>query len=303
MRRYAFFPGCMIPSRFPQFEASSLKVLKALGVELERIEGWSCCPEPLSMQTMSKETWYTVAARNISLAEEKGLDILTLCNGCNETLFEVNKELKADNKLKQKVNRNLNEIGRTFRGNISVKSFFRVLYEDVGPEEIKKHVKSPLKNTKVAVHYGCHIIPELEDFDDVKNPQSLKRIINAIGGEVVAYPSEMTCCAAFARSISEHMSLEFVKEKIIDIGAAHAECIVVLCPYCFLQLDLGQILVSRRTAKRSEIPVLYLTQLIGFAMGFNPKEMGVDFHAIKTNGLARKMESTEIGSNNTSFTR
>jgi len=290
MRRYAFFPGCMIPSRFPQFEASSLKVLAELGIRLERIDGWTCCPEPLSMQTVSKETWYSVAARNISLAEEKGLDILTLCNGCNETLFEVNKELKANEKLRQEVNRNLKEIGRTFKGKISVKSILRVLYEDIGLEAIKKHVKAPLKKSKIALHYGCHIFPELEDFDDLKNPQSFKELVNALGGEVVTYPSEMTCCAAFARPISEDVSLDFVREKLEDMSAAGAECIVVLCPYCFLQLDLGQVILSRKLGRSFGIPVFYLSQLLGLAMGFSPREMGLDFHTVKAHDFARRME-------------
>jgi len=291
MKRYAFFPGCMIPSRFPQFEASSIKVLEKLGVELERIQGWTCCPEPLSMQTVSKETWYTVAARNIALAEERHLDILTICNGCNETLYEVNKELKQNDKLRQQINEELIKIGRTFKGEISVKSILRVLYEDIGLKEIKNHVKTPLKNVKVALHYGCHIFPELEDFDDVKNPQSLKKIVKALGAEVVTYPSEMMCCAAFARPISDDVSLEFAREKLDDMNAAGADCIVVLCPYCFLQLDLGQMICSRSHGRNYRMPVLYLSQLLGIAMDFSPNEMGLNFHAIKHESLAQKIST------------
>jgi len=288
MRKYAFFPGCMIPARFPQFEASSLKILEALDVKLERIDGWTCCPEPLSMQTLSKEMWYSVAARNICLAEEKGLDILTLCNGCNETLFEVNKELKENEKLRQTVNENLKETGRSFKGTVSVKSILRVLYEDVGLDEISKHVKIPFKGVKVGVHYGCHIFPELRDFDDEQNPTSLKELVRTLGAEVVDYPSEMTCCAAFARPINEEVSLEFVEEKLDDIKAVGADCIVVLCPYCFLQLDLGQVIISRKSKKDYGIPVVYFSQLLGLAMGFSPKEMGLDFHMNKVENLSQK---------------
>jgi heterodisulfide reductase subunit B len=291
MRKYAFFPGCMIPSRFPQFEASSLKVLEKLGIELERIQGWTCCPEPLSMQTVSKETWYAVAARNISLAEERHLDILTICNGCNETMFEVNKELKQDDNLRRKINYQLKKIGRTFKGEVSVKSILRVLSEDVGLNEIRNHVKIPLNNVKVAVHYGCHIFPELEDFDDMKKPQSLQKIVGALGAEVVTYSSEMACCAAFARPINEEVSLEFAREKLDDMNAAGADCIVVLCPYCFLQLDLGQMLCSRNFGRNYRMPVFYLSQLMGIAMGFSPNEMGLNFHAIKPENIAQKIRA------------
>lgn len=281
MKKYAFFPGCLIPARFPQFEASSVKVLEKLGVILERIDGWTCCPEPTSMQVVNKETWYAVAARNICLAEERGLDILTLCNGCNETLFEVNRDLKTDGKLRMKVNEVLGKINRKFEGKIAIKSILRVLYEDIGLDGIRKHVEAPFENAKVAVHYGCHILPELEDFDDIKNPRSLKELVGVLGAEAVAYPSEMTCCAAFARPINEDFALEFVKEKLNDIANAEAEYLVVLCPYCFLQFDVGQAVLARNLHRNFKIPVLYYPQLLGLAMGFEPRQMGLEFHAIK----------------------
>lgn len=288
-RKYAFFPGCMIPARFPQFEASALKVLKVLDIELEKISGWTCCPEPLSMQTLNKEMWYSVAARNISLAESEGLDILTLCNGCNDTLFEANKSLKADETLRRNVNRNLREIGRSFEGKIAVKSVLRVLYEDIGVEEIKRHVKVPLRGAKVAVHYGCHMFPELEEFDDIKHPHSLKDLVHALGAEVVSYPSEMVCCAAFARPINEDLSLEFVKKKLEDLANASAECLVVMCPYCFLQLDLGQVTISRKSSRNYNIPIVYYTQLLGLAMGFSPREMGLHYHMTKIDNFAERI--------------
>lgn len=293
IKKYAFFPGCTIPARFPQFEASSLKVLEALGISLERMSGFTCCPEPLSMQMLNKDMWYSVAARNISLAESKGLDILTLCNGCNETLFEANKDLKADERLRRNINRNLKEIGKSFKGKIAVKSILRVLYEDIGADEIGKHVKVSLKGAKIAVHYGCHIFPELEDFDDAKDPRSLKELVSALGAEVVSYPSEMTCCAAFARPINEDVSLEFAEIKLRDLANVGAECLVVMCPYCFLQFDLGQIMISRKWNKNYKIPVVYCSQLIGLAMGFSTREMGLDFHMVKIDDFAKKIGAVD----------
>lgn len=279
----------MIPARFPQFEASALKVLKALDIVLEKISGWTCCPEPLSMQTLNRNMWYSVAARNISLAESEGLDILTICNGCNETLFEANKKLKADETLRRSVNRNLREIGRSFEGKIAVKSVLRILYEDIGEEEIKRHVKIPLRGAKVGVHYGCHIFPELQEFDDIKDPHSLKDLVRALGAEVVSYNSEIVCCAAFARPINEDFSLEFVEKKLEDLTNAGAECLVVMCPYCFLQLDLGQAMISRKSKRNYKIPIVYYTQLLGLAMGFSPREMGFHYHLNKVDNFAERI--------------
>jgi heterodisulfide reductase subunit B len=279
----------MIPARFPQFEASTLKVLDALNVSLDRMSGCTCCPEPLSMQTLNKDMWYSVAARNISIAESKGLDILTVCNGCNETLFEANKDLKADRKLRLRINQNLKEIGKSFEGNVAVKSFLRVLYEDIGLDAVKKHVKVPLNDAKIAVHYGCHIFPELEDFDDAQDPHSLKDLVRALGANAVSYSGEMTCCAAFARPINEDVSLEFTEKKLRDIASVGAECLVVMCPYCFLQFDLGQVMISRKWNKTYNIPVVYCSQLVGLAMGFSPHEMGLHLHMVKVDDFAKKI--------------
>jgi heterodisulfide reductase subunit B len=279
----------MIPARFPQFEASSIKVLKALDVSLERISGLTCCPEPLSMKTLNREMWYSVAARNISLAESMGLDIMTVCNGCTETLFEANRDLKEDDKLRLRVNRNLREINMSFKGTIQVKSMLRVLCQDIGTREIRNHVKLPLSRTRVAVHYGCHIFPELSEFDDPMRPHSLQTIIHCIGGETVSYANEMTCCAAFARPINEDASLEFVKAKFEGLCDVRADCLVVICPYCFLQMDLGQMMLNRKSKSNFQIPVIYLSQLIGLTFGFNARDLGFDYHFVKVESFAKKI--------------
>jgi len=281
MKAYTLFPGCLISLRFPQFEVATIKVLKKLGVELKQLEDITCCPEPLSMQMLNLKSWYTIAARNICAAERVGNDLLTLCNGCNTTLFRVNKDLKINKELRDVVNKILKEVGKKFEGKIEVKSILRVLYEDIEPDLIRKHVESPLHGIKVAVHYGCHIFDELKEYDDIKNPKSLKHIITALGADVVSYKSETLCCAAFARSIDEDISIKAVDEKLSDLIDAGADCLVVICPYCFLQYDLGQIVMNRKLKKGFRIPVLYLTQLMGLAFGFTPYDMGLEFHKVK----------------------
>lgn len=290
MRSYALFPGCFISARFPHFESSTLKVLKELGFELKRLKGVTCCPEPVSMHMLNLKAWYTVAARNICLAEEAGLDILTFCNGCNATLFRVNQDLKAAEGLRREVNENLKRVGKKFEGKIAVKSILRVLFEEAGQSVIKVHVKNPLHNIKVAVHYGCHIFDEIKDFDDPKNPKSLKELVRVLGADVVSYPSEMLCCAAFARTIDKELALVVAEEKLNDLVDASADCLVVICPYCFLQYDLSQIILTGQSKKTFEIPILYYPQLLGLAMGFNARDMRLDFHKVKTTKLIQLIE-------------
>lgn len=290
MKKYALFSGCMISLRFPQFESSTVKVLKRFDIELRPLRNWTCCPEPVSMRILNPKAWYAIAARNICLAEKEGLDMVTLCSGCNTTLFRANKDLKADPELRAEVNEYLKDVGKRFEGDISVKSVLRILYQDVGPEEIKKLVKTSLNGIKVAVHYGCHIFDELKEYDDVRNPKSLEALVKALGASVVDYPSETLCCAGYARSISEEVSLRIAAEKLNDLINADTDCLTLICPYCFLQFDLGQIDISRKFRRNLQIPVLYYPQLLGLAMGFGAQDMGLQFHRVKTDGLIEKLE-------------
>jgi len=287
MKKYALFPGCLISSRLPHLESITLKVLEKLGIKVELLENVTCCPEMVSAKMVNVKAWYTIAARNICLAEEKGLDMLTLCNGCNATLFRVNEDLKRDAKLRLEVNRILKEVGRKFEGKISVKSLLRVLYQDVGQNEIKKYVRKPLHGFKVAVHYGCHIFDEIAHYDDIKKPKSLKDLVTALGADVISYSSEMLCCGGFALPLSEEISLKLAEEKLIDLVNVGADCLVVICPYCFLQYDTAQALLNERYNKNFEIPVLYYSQLLGVAMGLSYRDIGLEFHEIKSTKLAQ----------------
>ncbi|HSQ53131.1 MAG TPA: heterodisulfide reductase-related iron-sulfur binding cluster, partial [Acidobacteriota bacterium] len=155
MKSYAIFLGCTIPARQPNYELSARKTLEKLGVELVDLDNFTCCC-PAPIQSINLESSQAVAAYNICLAEEAGLDIVALCNGCFESLAMANTALKKDKKLKAHINEVLAKVGKEFKGTIEVKDFLQVLMEDIGLEKIKEKVTKPLSNLKVAPFYGCH---------------------------------------------------------------------------------------------------------------------------------------------------
>ncbi|MHA2326142.1 MAG: heterodisulfide reductase-related iron-sulfur binding cluster [Promethearchaeota archaeon] len=127
MTKFAYFAGCTIPYRVPFFETALRKVLPEFGLELIDLP-FACCPDPGGAQAFDSVTWHTLAARNLCLAEEQGLDIITACSGCFETLKIVNVHLQEDSKLKKEVNESLKEVGREYKGTIKVRHFADVLY-------------------------------------------------------------------------------------------------------------------------------------------------------------------------------
>lgn len=290
LAEYTLFPGCLISFRFPQFESSTTAVLKKLGIEITPLENLTCCPEPVAIRPLNRIAWYTIAARNISLAERKGRDLLTICNGCNGTLSRVNEDLKTDNELRKKVNENLKAIGMKFEGNITVKSILRLFCEDVGLDRIREKVEKPLRDIKVAVHYGCHILDEIKDYDDARNPKSLNSLVGILGAKVCSYPSQMLCCGSHISGyVDESLSHRLIMEKINDLIEVNADCLAVICPYCFLQYDLGQMILSKKLQRKNQIPILYYPQLLGLAMGFSAHDMGLELHKINADKLVQKL--------------
>jgi len=290
MKSYALFLGCTIPARQPNYELSARKALTKLGIKLVDLDDFTCCCPP-PIQSINLETSQAVAAYNICLAEEAGLDIVTLCNGCFESLAMANAALKKDEKLRAKVNGILSKAGKEFKGTIEVKHLLQVLIDDIGVECIKASVVKPLSTLKVAPFYGCHSLrpSELLQFDDSERPHILEDLIEALGAESVEYRDKLKCCGGLLRGISDELSLSLARDKIINTSKAGAECIATLCPFCFVALDIGQIQVKSKFNEVYDMPILHYSELLALALGVEPEELALRTHKIKTDKVLEKI--------------
>ncbi|MCZ2856476.1 MAG: CoB--CoM heterodisulfide reductase iron-sulfur subunit B family protein [Candidatus Bathyarchaeota archaeon] len=270
---YLIFLGCVIPYRISSYEISTRKVLDKLGVELVEMPEFNCCGFPLD--PINHDMMLTLAAQNLCLAEQQNLNIMTLCNGCFGTLNHVNKELKEDKKLREKVNVYLKEIGMEFEGTTKVKHLIHVLAENIGVERIKDAVQNPLNPLRVAQHSGCHIIRPAKyvGSDDPENPTVLKKLINVTGAECLNYLDEMECCGAPIIGVNEKLPLQLAREKLDHIRAVGAQALITVCPFCHMMYDLNQPRIEKTFNEKFGIPVLHYTQLLGLAMGFSPEEL------------------------------
>ena len=190
------FWGCMIPLKYPQMESAVRICMNNLGIELVEEIKFSCCPDPIYFKAGDKMKWMTLAARNLSLAEEQGLDIITLCSGCTSTLCEVNHHLKEDEKLREQINKNLATIGRKYEGKIKVRHLVTLLRDEVGLEKIRETVTHPLHDLKVAIHYGCHLLKpsSIMEVEDPLIPSILARLIEITGATPVDHEEYLKCC-------------------------------------------------------------------------------------------------------------
>lgn len=284
--KYLFFLGCVIPYRVPSYEISARKICERLGIELIDMPEFNCCGLPLD--SISHEMMLGLAARNLCLAEKQGLSIMTLCNGCAGTLRKVNKSLKEDKGLRERVNGYLKEIDMEFKGTTEVKHFIQVLAEDIGFEKVKEMVQKPFKNLKVAQHYGCHLLrPSKEvEFDDPEDPKVLKTLIEVTGAKCLDYVDETQCCGATISGISSEVPLQLTREKLNHIKEAGAQALISICPSCHLMYDVNQPRIERRFGEKIDLPVLHYPQLLALAAGISPNELAFNEHKV---GVSEKI--------------
>jgi len=300
--RYALFLGCAVPKFAPNLELSLRKVLENFGVELETLDGAGCCGFPIDLSTSDHKTVYAISAMNLALAEEKDLDLLTICNGCYETLKKAEITLKTRPKLRDEINKVLEKIGREYKGRTGVKHVLEVLWRDIGVEKIRSQVTNPLKGLKIATHYGCHLISHADDVNKLPSASRitgyLDEIVSALGGEVVEYSGKKLCCGNPLIIMNLRGSLEIAFKKLKSVSEAKADCLVTACSTCYYQFDQGQLLLRRimkGKEKMSPIPILYITELIGLSQGFSEKDLGLTLHRISLKSVLGKISSGSGG--------
>ncbi len=288
---YSFFLGCIIPNRYPMISTSIRDVFSELGAELLEMQGASCCPAPGVFRAFHIPTWELMAARNLSIAEELGVEPITGCNGCYGTLRDAWYEFQHNSKKKNEVNKLLAKVGREFKGTQEPKHVVQALYLDMGLDYLTDYIKYKFQDLKIAVHYGCHLVKPSEKRPwngKFENPTFIDEIVELTGAKSIPYKDKFMCCGAggAVRSAVKEVAADFTREKLMNIRNAGADIIVSCCPFCHLQFDIGQNEVNNfykdEIGEPFKIPVIYLTQLLGIAMGLNPIRLGLDrIHDLK----------------------
>jgi len=288
--KYLIFLGCAVPYRVSSYEISSRKVLDKLGVELVEMPEFNCCGLPLD--PVSHETMLILAARNLALAEQTGLSILTLCPGCAGTLKKVNKILKEDKALREQINSHLKESGLELKGSVETKHILQVLTEDVGLEKIKNAVARPLTMLKVAEHVGCHLLRpgSVIGFDEPENPQTLKKLIEVTGATCLDYMDETECCGAPSVGVSDKVALQLARHKLNHVKMVEAQALITICPFCHIMFDTNELRIERMFNETYRIPVLHYPQLLGLAMGMTPEELAFKELRVDTSKILQVIE-------------
>lgn len=280
MIKYALYTGCTIPYRLNSYEASTRRVMERLGVELIDLEHANCCG--YYVEHADKLAYLALAGRVIALAEDKGLDILSLCGGCTSALAKANKYLKEHEEERNTVNEVLADFDMAFEGKIRIVNSVNSFVEDIGLKEIKKHVYKPFNGLKLAAHYGCHLVKpsEVLQFEDPESPKSVDDLCAITGVTMVDYRDKYACCGAPVIATEQSLAVKIINNKLKNISEAGADATVTVCPYCHLMLDLMQLEAEDVYQTKYHLPALLHTQLLGLSMGMDAEEVGLSFNKV-----------------------
>jgi len=271
--KYAYYPGCSAHSTARDMHESSLAVARALGIELKELRGWTCCGATAAHQT-DRVLANSLAAANLLLARGSGLDMVVNCAACYNRTKTANHEISHSPDMRIRVG---DALGHDYDGSVPVRHFVEVLLEDVGLEKLRRSFKTSLRGLKVACYYGCFLVRphEVTGFDDPENPTSLDRLVTAMGGESLDWPTKVECCGGGLNLTRTDVTVKLSGAIIEMAKASGADGIAVACPMCQTSLDLRQRDIEKKTGQRFNMPVFYITQLLGLCLGIPPKELGL----------------------------
>ncbi len=285
--KVAYWPGCVSRGFTPELHGSMAKVAPLLDIELVELDRAACCGAGVIAEH-DQELADTLNARTFALAQKEIANgaslMMNICSTCQGAQSECQERLDANTDYRSHVNETLSAEGLTYEKGISNKHFLWLLVEEIGLDAVKAKVKRPLTNLRVGPFYGCYIVRPTDRLGiDREHPRDtyLQLLIEALGGTVVDYAGQYKCCGFPIITMNKEASLKQAGRHLGDALDAEADCLVTPCPLCHLNLDLQQPLAERYAGRDLGMPVLHLPQLLGLALGLEPKELGFGKHIVK----------------------
>ena len=293
--KLAYWPGCVSRGFTPELHGSMNLVAPKLDLELVELDRANCCGAGVIAEH-NQELADTLNARTFAMAQgvEGAVGMMNICSTCQGAQSECQQRLDADSDYRDAVNSNLSAESLAYQQHSEWwnKNFLWLLVEEIGLDKLRSKVVRPLEGLKIAPFYGCYIVrptKRLGYADHPERDQYLEYVIEALGAEPVEYAGSHKCCGFPVITMAKTTSLRQAGRHIADAIDADADCMVTPCPLCHLNLDLQQPAAAQFVERDLDIPVLHLPQMVGLALGLDPKELGMNKHVVKTKSVQRKL--------------
>jgi heterodisulfide reductase subunit B len=265
------------------FDRSTRAVCRALGIELEDIPDWVCCgstPAHASNAALA----VALPVLNLQKSQSVGLPVMTACASCYARLRTANHKVRSEPDQRQQAER---VTGKPYDGSVEVQHVLDVLVNRFGVEGIRPKIVRRLSGLRVACYYGCLLTrpPEVVAFDDAEHPRSMDDLVAVTGAEPVDWPFKTECCGASLSMTNSDVVARLCHRLLSMARQAGAECIAVACPLCQVNLDLRQADAAKAHGEIPQTPVLYITQLLGLALGLSYDELGMNALTVSAESL------------------
>jgi heterodisulfide reductase subunit B2 len=284
-----YYPGCALEASAREYSLAISRVFQEIGVTLEPIKDWNCCGASAAHSTKHKLS-LALPYRNLALAKSQGLaEVFAPCPFCSKTLMNVNHELAGGLS-----NETADITGLGYDGSVKIINsvdIFDRFFDKIHP----KINMDRLKGFKVACYYGCLLVrpPKIVEYDDPEQPTSMDELIKKIGAEPVDWEYKIECCGGGFTICNEDAVLELSNNILQDARENQAQAIIVACQMCQINLDMRQKAIEKRYKTGYNMPIIYLPQLIGLAMGIKPEELGLNLHFVSTKSVITDAQKTQ----------
>ncbi len=282
-----YFPGCTLSTKAKGLDRSARASAEALGLELQEIPDWNCCGAAFPLT--NDDLRLSGAVRNLVQTAETGSGtLLALCSTCYNITKRANRVMREDRERRERINF---FIEAEYDGQVKVVHLLDLLRDELGFEALRERVVRPLEGLKLAAYYGCLLLRPAEEIalDDPENPCLFEEFLAALGAEPVVYPHRGECCGSYLAVGAADVAIEASYRILEAARLAGADALVTSCPLCHYNLDRPQKSMATRYGGFRPIPIFYITQILGIALGLDASEFGFERHYVDPRPLLQRL--------------
>ena len=278
-----YYPGCSLHSLSSELDLSLRAVAPELGLALAEPDGWTCCGSSAA-HGRDHVLATVLPLRNLALLEESGFtEVVAPCSACYFRFKSARHDVQADDALRSAVAAQIGAAG----GGIKVLSLLDLLERSDVRARLAGSVRRPLQGLRVASYYGCLLTrpPWVTGAQHAENPQQMDGIVAALGAEAVDWSYKTDCCGGSLSLTQTPVALDLTRRLLLEARALGVDAIVTSCPMCHVNLDARQ----TQLGLDFQMPVLYITQLIGLALGLPARRLGLSKHMVSPGPLLARI--------------
>ena len=272
--KYAYYPGCSAESTARDQYMSVKEVAKVLNIELIEPKGWTCCGSTPAHHT-DRNLSIALPAANLLMAQKMGLDLVVFCAACYNRMKVANYEIQNDPIVRKEISEIL---GEDYDGSVNVRHFIEIVIQDIGLKKLQESFTHSLDGLKVVNYYGCLLVRphEVTNFDNPENPTIMDSLVTIMGGESIDWPHKVECCGGGFSLSRTDIVIELSNSILEFARSSGAQCMSVACPMCQVNIDMRQSDINKSLNKDYNLPVVYITQLIGLCLGISSDKLGME---------------------------